>query len=151
MPEPAVYTVRCPSCRTKNRVPAQRISEGPKCGKCGAPLALDDLGRSGPVKVTDANFESQVLKSPLPVLLDCWAAWCGPCRTLGPVIDQLARQWQGRIRVGKLNVDENPQSASKFQVRSIPTMLVFENGALKDTLVGALPQQEIARKMGPYL
>ena len=143
--------VRCPQCGTKNRIRDSKQGQRPICGKCKAPLEGAPRGPAGPVTVTDANFTREVLESPLPVLLDCWAAWCGPCRTLGPIVDKLAKRWQGRIKVGKLNVDQNPNVASQFQIRSIPTMLVFERGRLKDTLVGALPEGEIVRRMAPYM
>ena len=139
----------CPSCGQKNRVPRARLSQGPRCGRCKTPLAGSVQDR--PVVVTDANFQGEVLSSPLPVLLDCWAEWCGPCRMVGPIMDQLAFKWAGRVKVGKLNVDQNPQIAGKFGIRSIPTMLIFQGGQLRDQLVGALPQQEIERKMAAYM
>jgi thioredoxin 2 len=85
------------------------------------------------------------------VLLFCWATWCPTCGVVAPVVDQLAVQWKGKIRVAKLNVDPNPMLAAKFDLRSVPTFLVFDNGQLKDTLVGGLPKQEIERRMAPYL
>lgn len=145
------YTVRCPSCGTRNRIPADRVDDRPKCGKCKRPIELGGLFTGKPAAVTDGTFAAEVLRSPLPVLLDCWAAWCGPCRMVGPVIDELAGQWKGRIKTAKLNVDENPQTAARFGIQSIPTLLVFDGGKLKDTLVGALPKQEIVRRMSPFL
>ncbi len=145
------YTIRCTSCGSRNRVPAARAKDQGKCGKCRAVLNTEDLFITKPIIVTDVNFDSKVIKAPLPVLLDCWAPWCGPCKMMGPVLDQLASEWQGRIRICKLNVDENPQTAAKFQTRSIPTLLVFDNGLLKDTLVGALPKHQIVQKMAAYL
>lgn len=141
------YTIRCTGCGTKNRIPASRVNDRPKCGKCGQPMELAGLFSGKPVVVTDNNFETEVLKSPLPVLLDCWAEWCGPCRMVGPIIDELANEWKGRVRTAKLNVDENQRVAGMFQIRSIPTLLIFNRGRLVDTLVGALPKQEIVGKM----
>ena len=143
--------LRCPACGAKNRIPADRIHDRPKCGKCKAALNPDQALGGKPVTATDANFQSEILASPLPVLLDCWAPWCGPCRMVGPIIDELAGEWRGRIKVAKLNTDENPQTAARFQIRSIPTMLVFHQGQLRDTLVGALPKKEIVKRMSAYL
>jgi thioredoxin 2 len=145
------YTVRCAECGQKNRVPADKIDRPGKCGRCGAALKLTDLLTGKPLTVTDRSFSDQVLASPLPVILDCWAPWCGPCRTVGPVVDQLAQEYRGRVRVGKLNTDENPQTAARFQVRSIPTLLVFDRGQLVETIVGAQPKEAIARALAPHL
>ena len=100
-----------------------------------------------PVAVTDATFEEEVEKSSLPVLLDCWAPWCGPCRMVGPIIDQLAEELDGRIKVAKLNVDESTQTAVKFGIMSIPTMLIFKNGEVVDKLVGAQPKEAIEKRL----
>jgi thioredoxin len=99
------------------------------------------------VAVTDATFEQEVEKSPLPVLLDCWAPWCRPCLMLAPAIDQLAEEMDGRIKVAKLNVDENPQTTAKFGIMSIPTMLIFKNGEAVDRLVGVQPKAAIEKKL----
>jgi len=104
-----------------------------------------------PVTVTDANFAQEVEKSPLPVLLDIWAPWCGPCRMIAPVIEQLAGELAGRVKVGKLNSDENQMTASRFNVRSIPTLLVLKDGREVDRLVGAMPKQEILRRLQQFL
>lgn len=101
--------------------------------------------------VTDANFDEQVERSPLPVLLDMWAPWCGPCRMVGPIVEQLASELAGRVRVAKLNVDENPMTQARFGVRSIPTLLVLKDGREVDRLVGAMPKQEILRRLEPII
>ena len=137
--------VRCPACGATNRVPSERIARGgrPVCGRCKAALPTS----SEPVVVTDATFAAEVEQSPLPVLIDLWAPWCGPCRTLAPVIDELAAELAGRIRVVKLNVDENPRTAARFNVRSIPTLLALKAGREIDRIVGVQPKSEIARRL----
>ncbi len=97
--------------------------------------------------VTDANFEDEVLNSDIPVLVDLWAVWCGPCKMIEPSIKEIAEKFSGKLKVAKLNVDENPQTATQYGVRSIPTLLFFENGELKDQLIGALPKKQIADKV----
>jgi thioredoxin 1 len=95
------------------------------------------------IEITDANFEEEVLKSPVPVLLDFWASWCGPCRMIAPVIDQLAQEYSGKIKVGKVNVDEEGGLATKHGIVSIPTLVVYQGGNIANQKVGALPKQEI--------
>ena len=95
------------------------------------------------ITLIEVNFENEVLKSDKPVLVDFWASWCGPCRMLSPVISELAEEYEGRVKVGKVNVDEEPELASKFDVMSIPTLLVFEDGELVNRAVGARPKEMI--------
>jgi thioredoxin 2 len=147
----SAYTLRCQSCGTKNRIPRPKAGQTAKCGKCGDSMDTRALLTEAPVEVADFDFDAQVLNSPLPVLLDCWAPWCGPCKMVGPIMEDLALKWKGQVRVGKLNVDENPQVSSRFQIRSIPTLLIFDNGELRETLVGALPKQQIIKAMSPFL
>lgn len=92
------------------------------------------------IHFTDANFQNEVINSNEPVLVDFWAAWCGPCRALGPTIDQLADQFEGTVKVGKLNVDENPQAAAGFDINSIPAVLLFKDGKVIDRFVGLQPK-----------
>jgi thioredoxin len=101
--------------------------------------------------VTDGNFEAQVLNSPLPVLLFAWAPWCPTCVAAAPVIDQLAAESNGRIRVGKLNVDANPNIAGRFSIMSVPFMFIFDNGELKESLPGTLQKHELMLKMAAYV
>ena len=136
--------VQCSACGAKNRVPAEKLREGllPVCGSCKKPLTS-----AHPVIVTDANFAEEVEHSPLPVLLDMWAPWCGPCRMIAPIIEQLASELAGKVKVAKLNTDENPTTQARFGVRSIPTLLVLKGGREIDRLVGAMPKQEILRRL----
>lgn len=137
--------ISCPSCGAKNRVPVDKLREGltPICGQCKCGLSESVQ----PVIVTDANFTQEVEKAKLPVLLDMWAPWCGPCRMLAPVVEQLASELAGKVKVAKLNTDENPMTASRFNVRSIPTLLVLKDGKEIDRIVGASPKQEILRRL----
>jgi thioredoxin len=103
---------------------------------------------SKPVIITDQTFEREVLQAKgRPVLVDCWAPWCGPCRMVAPILDELAAESAGRYRIAKLNVDENPQTASRFNIASIPTMLIFKEGKLIDRLIGAQPKPAIAERL----
>ena len=102
-----------------------------------------------PVKITDADFDEAVKKYDT-IVIDCWAPWCGPCMMVGPIIEELATEMQGKIVFGKLNVDENPATSSKHQIMSIPTMLVFKNGNLVDRLIGALPKEELQKRLESY-
>jgi thioredoxin 2 len=145
------FFMRCSNCGTKNRIPAEKVGMTARCGKCKTAIHTRALQIGHPLIITDDNFHTEVIKSPLPVLLDCWAPWCGPCQMMEPFLEELAATWKGRIRVGKMNVDENPRTAGKFQVQSIPTLLIFDNGRLKNTLAGALPKHSIVRAMNPYL
>jgi len=104
-----------------------------------------------PVEITDSNFEQEVANSDLPVIIDFWAAWCGPCRLIHPIMEELAETYQGRLKVGKLDVDVNQQTAIRFGVRSIPTVLFFKNGELKDTVIGAVPKQMFVDKVEKLL
>jgi thioredoxin 2 len=148
-----MQVIKCKSCGIKNRIEPKRAQEQqPKCGKCGTPLdlsqAVDESAANHPVIVTDANFQKVLSDAgSRPLLVDCWAAWCGPCRVIAPVIDQLAAEAGSRYVIAKLNVDENPRTAAQFNIRSIPSLLIFKNGKLVDRLVGAQPKQAIAEHL----
>jgi thioredoxin 2 len=139
--------VRCAACGTINRVPLERAGQAARCGKCHAPL----VGAERPATVTDGDFESTVLRASTPVLVDCWADWCGPCHMLAPTIDALARDYAGNVLVAKLDVDANPVTAAKFDVRSIPTLLLFQDGRLVDRLVGVQPRGAIDARLRALL
>jgi thioredoxin 2 len=145
------FIVRCSACRTKNRIPADKMGMTARCGKCKAAVQTRDLMVGEPVIVTDASFEAQVLKSPLPVLLDCWAAWCQPCQTVSPIVHEIAAQHKGRLKVGKLNTEQNPVTTNRYQILSLPTLLIFDGGQVKDALAGAFPKNIIMQKIGPYI
>ena len=143
-----MQVVGCSNCGAKNRVDERRLANGEaKCGRCGTKLAAG-AHESKPLNITDQTFEREVLQARgRPVLVDCWAPWCGPCRVVGPILDQLAAESAGRYRIAKLNVDDNHQTAARFQIASIPTMLIFKDGKLIDRLIGAQPKQAIAERL----
>lgn len=145
------FILRCPSCGTRNRIPAERVGQTAKCGKCKAAISTDSLNIDRPVTVTDATFQQEVIQSPLPVLLDCWAPWCGPCKMITPILDELARTYQGRLKIAKLNVDENPSTAAAYGIQSIPTLLFVRNGAVVDTQVGVPSKNALVQRLNALL
>ncbi len=127
-------TVRCPFCSRLNRVELARAGDRPKCGECGKPLLLDK-----PVVVTDADFERVVGNTDVPVVVDFYADWCGPCKIMAPVLDELARSRMGEVLVAKLDTDRNPATANRFAIRGIPTLIVFRGGREVARETGAIP------------
>lgn len=141
--------IACPNCGARNRISDTNPSgKAPVCGKCHSPLSAFS---SEPIVVTDANFSSVVGSSSLPVLIDMWAAWCGPCRMVAPIVEQIAVELAGRALIGKLDVDANPQTASRFGVQSIPTLLILKDGREVDRLVGAQPKQAILQRLQRFI
>jgi thioredoxin 1 len=100
-----------------------------------------------PREVTDVSFESDVLKSDLPVLVDFWAPWCGPCRMVAPVVEELSEEYSGKVNFFKMNTDENPSVPSQYSIRSIPSLLIFRSGELKDTIVGFRPKSDLKKRL----
>ena len=104
-----------------------------------------------PITLTDQNFNAEVLKSDLPVLIDFWAVWCGPCRMIAPIVEELSIEYSGKLKIGKLDVDNNQQTSINYGVRSIPTLLIFKGGQLKDTIIGAVPKAQIVQRLKSVL
>jgi thioredoxin 1 len=100
-----------------------------------------------PVEITDSNFEQEVINSDVPVLIDFWAVWCGPCKVVAPVVEEIAGEYEGKLKVGKLDVDNNPNTAVKYGIRSIPTLMVFNKGQVSDQMIGALPKAHIVDRL----
>ena len=141
----ASQIIKCPNCGSNNRVSTgESNAKQAVCGRCKKPLPD---ASSQPVTITDANFAEIVENSALPVVLDLWAAWCGPCRIIAPVIDQLAKELAGKVLVGKLNVDENKRTAARFNVQGIPTLLILQNGREVDRIVGVESKESILRRL----
>ncbi|HEX5725467.1 MAG TPA: thioredoxin [Longimicrobiaceae bacterium] len=131
-------TVGCQFCGTLNRVDLARARDRPKCGQCGRPILLDR-----PVALTDATFDRVVADAPVPVLVDFYADWCGPCKLMAPILDEVAHERMGSVLVGKVDTDRNPGVASRYGISSIPTVIVFRDGAEARRQVGAAPRQQL--------
>ena len=132
--------VVCPHCSAINRVPEERLQQHPQCGSCHQAL----FGPA-PLQLGDSDFERFVARSELPLLVDFWAPWCGPCRMMAPQFEQAAQQLQGRAVLAKVNSDDNPQASVRHRIRSIPTLLLFRNGQEVRRHSGVMPAREIAR------
>ena len=104
-----------------------------------------------PLTFTDSNFENEVLKSNIPVLIDFWAEWCGPCKAIAPIVEDLAKEYEGKIKIGKVDVDNNQETAIKYAVRSIPTLLIIKDGQVSDMIIGAVPKPQIVQKLNAAL
>ena len=138
--------IRCSRCGAQNRVKSGEGRE-PVCGRCRTPLTAD----AEPIVVTDQNFADEVERSPLPVLIDFWAGWCGPCRLIAPTIEKLAKELAGKVRVGKLDVDSNKATAARFRVQGIPMLLVLKNGQEVDRMVGVQSREAILQRLKPHI
>jgi len=130
--------VACTHCGCTNRVPDERLANDPVCGRCGQALL-----RGEPVTLTDANFDAVVGKTELPIVVDFWAPWCGPCRMMAPQFENAARQLKGHALLAKVNSDDNPRTAARYGIRSIPTMVMLKGGSEVKRMSGALQAPQI--------
>ena len=147
---PEILVVKCSECGAKNRLYKDLLDEQPKCGKCHAPLHAIPY-YSHPTLVTDRTFNQEVLAFPGPVLMEYYSPMCAYCKTLDPILDQLASEYAGRIKVGKMNIDQNPLTASQYDIMSTPTMILFKNGKQIHKLLGAVSKQEIENHLAYIL
>jgi thioredoxin 2 len=131
-------TLSCPFCETLNRVDLARLEDGPRCASCGRPFHLDR-----PQPIPGEALDRIVAETDVPVLIDFYADWCGPCRVMAPVLDELARDRSGEVLVGKLDTDRNPDVAMRFGIRGIPTLVLFSGGREVARQVGAVPRSEL--------
>lgn len=131
-------SISCPHCFKSNRVPAERLGDGPKCGSCKKPLFSGK-----PMQLTAANAAAILNHTEIPMLVDCWASWCGPCRSFAPTFEQAAKDLEPKLRFAKLDTEANQQLAARWQIRSIPTLILFKGGKEVDRVSGALPGPQL--------
>jgi len=132
--------VVCPSCNAINRLPAERLAAGPKCGKCRTPIFAGK-----PTELTDASFQQHIDRSDIPVVVDFWAPWCGPCKMMAPAFEQAAAELEPRVRLAKVNTEIEQGTAARFNIRSIPTLALFRNGQEVARQAGAMGAADIVR------
>ncbi len=141
----------CPHCQAKNRVPEERLGDRPLCGKCRSPLPSSPAFPEGSVEVFDWNFKDEVLDFPGPVLLEFYAPGCGYCQILTPIIYQLASEYAGRVKVAQMNIALNAHTSSEYGILSTPSLFLYRRGKLIDRLMGAVPKEEIVRRLRSIL
>ncbi|MED5371205.1 MAG: thioredoxin domain-containing protein [Myxococcota bacterium] len=141
------HTYRCSHCGGLNQVPASRVAEGPRCGRCKTPLSLDNP----PFDVDDAGLAKLVRQSPVPVLVDFWAPWCGPCRTVAPHLVELGKRKAGRMLIAKVNTQNHPHTAAAMQVQAIPTLAIWKGGQVVERQPGARMGLQLDQLVDPHI
>ncbi|MDM7916964.1 MAG: thioredoxin domain-containing protein [Candidatus Eisenbacteria bacterium] len=145
------FLTRCPSCGAANKIPVARVGQQARCGRCKTALPKEDLGASAPIAVTDGQFDAVTRHSSLPVLVDFWAAWCSPCRSLAPELERLAADLAGRLIILKMDTEAEPFTPSRFGVQAIPTMVLLRRGIEVERLTGAMPAEAIRSRVERFL
>jgi len=140
--------IKCTACGTVNRIHSDKLKSGPICGRCKETLPPP---WTSPVHISDKTFDEEVIQSPLPVLVDFWAAWCAPCRSVAPVLDELARELAGKLKICKIDTDSNKATALKFKIDVIPSLLFFRGGLLLEQMKGAMSKDAILFRINRYL
>lgn len=135
--------ISCPACSSTNRIPSDRLSDRPKCGKCKKLLFTGNV-----IELTTANVATTLNHNQIPVLIDCWAPWCGPCRNFAPIFEQAAHQLEPKFRLAKLNTEEHQSLAGRWNIRSIPTLILFKGGKELDRVSGALSLPQLHQWLG---
>jgi len=132
--------VTCHKCSATNRLPSERLADKPKCGKCKAPVFCGK-----PIELSAANVAAVLNHNTLPVLVDCWAPWCGPCKSFGPIFEQATKEFETKVRFAKLNTEAQQQIAGRWRIQSIPTLILFKQGKEIDRLSGAVPLAQLKK------
>jgi thioredoxin 2 len=144
--EPKSTLYPCSACGATNRIQGPRVGDDPQCGRCHKKIFPRHA-----VTVTDDSWQREVEQSPIPVLVDFWAPWCGPCRTVGPMLEEVARERGGKLKIAKLNVDENPRLSARFGVQAIPTMILFRGAVELDQIRGAVPKSVLEGRLARFI
>ncbi|MEE4608291.1 MAG: thioredoxin domain-containing protein [Desulfobacteraceae bacterium] len=145
------YILRCDACGTRNRIPAARIGAPARCGRCGKQIDTRVLADGRPRMVGDANFEAEVIHSPLPTLVFFWAPWCPTCLKTAPIIDRLAGEARGRLRVAKINVDKAQRVSDRYDIRAVPYIYVFDNGQAVANMPGGMDEAQLKYQLARFL